>query len=69
MESELPRVYLATPTEIAERLRSTAGGRGGTMLYEAHTWGPRAQAAGSSERIPKAWRFALKRIDQLLEEA
>ena len=64
--NESPRVYLATPAEIAERLRSTASGRGATMLYEAHTWGPRAKAAGSSEHIPEAWRFSIERIDQLL---
>ena len=67
--NETPRVYLTTPAEIADRLRSTAKGRGDTILYEAHTWGPRAQAAGTVERIPEAWRFSLERIDQLLKDA
>jgi Holliday junction resolvase-like predicted endonuclease len=67
--TELPRVYLATPAEIAERLRSTAGARGDTILYEDHTWGPRAHAAGTAERIPESWRFSFERISQLLQGA
>jgi hypothetical protein len=67
--NELPRVYLATPSEIAERLRATAAGRGDTILYEAHTWSPRAKAAGTAEQIPEGWRFSLERIERLLNEA
>src|SRR4051812_19007734 len=54
---QMPRVYLATPAEIATRLRETASGRGDTTLYEEHAWGPRAHAAGTAERIPIEWRF------------
>jgi hypothetical protein len=32
--TQMPRLYLATPMEIADRLRATAKGRGGTILYE-----------------------------------
>jgi hypothetical protein len=32
----LPRMYLATPGEIAEWLKAAAGGRGDTILYERH---------------------------------
>ncbi|MEW5729131.1 MAG: hypothetical protein AB1918_14980 [Pseudomonadota bacterium] len=39
---ETPRVYLATPAEIAAQLKKSAGGRGETILWENHTWGPRA---------------------------
>ena len=45
----LPRIYLVTPHEIANRLKQSAGGRGETILYEKHTWGPRAQAAGITD--------------------
>ena len=38
----LPRMYLATPAEVGQRLRETAGGRGATILYESHTWTARA---------------------------
>jgi hypothetical protein len=33
---ELPKLYLARPSEIAERLRATAKGRGDSILYEEH---------------------------------
>lgn len=62
----MPRVYLATPAEIALRLKTTAGGRGDTILYEEHHWGPRAAGAGTVEKIPVAWRFSAERIVQLL---
>ncbi len=61
----LPRVYLATPEEVAQRLHETANGRGDTVLYEDHTWGPRAKAAGTSERIPASWRFSRERVEAL----
>lgn len=66
---ELPRLYLATPREVADRLRATAQGRGDTILYEYHEWGPRAKAAGTVERIPDGWRFTRERIDVLLPDA
>jgi hypothetical protein len=62
----LPRLYLARPSEIAERLRATAKGRGDSILYEEHTWGPRAVGAGTVERVPEHWRFSSERIEQLL---
>jgi Holliday junction resolvase-like predicted endonuclease len=64
---DMPRMYLATPTEVAHRLRETANGRGDTILYEEHTWGPRAIAAGSIERIPDGWGFSTSRIHELLD--
>ena len=66
---QLPRVYVATPDEVASRLRATAGGRGDTILYEKHSWGPRAHAAGTIEEIPIAWRFSPDRMEQLFNEA
>lgn len=65
--NEMPRVYLATPTEVAQRLRETANGRGDTILYEEHEWGARAKAAGTKERIPEEWRFSESRVNELLE--
>jgi len=62
----LPRVYLATPVEVAERLKQTAKGRGDTILYEEKRWTTRAYASGSTDRIPDGWRFSRERIDQLL---
>jgi hypothetical protein len=66
---QMPRVYLATPAEIAQRLKATAKGRGDTVLYEQHVWGPRAHAAGTREQIPESWKFSLARVEFLLESA
>jgi hypothetical protein len=66
--SELPRLYLATPVEVANRLQATAAGRGDTILYEKHSWGPRAAAAGTVEAIPDDWRFTSERLERLLRE-
>jgi hypothetical protein len=63
---ELPRLYLATPAEIAQRLRETAKGRGDSILYEDHTWGTRAVGAGTVERVPENWRFSLERVEEIL---
>jgi Holliday junction resolvase-like predicted endonuclease len=63
----MPRVYLATPQEVARRLHETAKGRGDTILYEHHSWGSRARGAGTVEEIPRAWQFSPERVEQLLE--
>ncbi len=65
---ELPRLYLAKPSEVAQRLRETAKGRGDTILYEEHTWGVRAIGAGTVERIPENWRFSQSRVEELLND-
>jgi hypothetical protein len=67
--SALPRIYLATPKEVAARLKETAKGRGDTILYEAHEWGARAHGTGTVERMPEHWRFSLERVEALLDEA
>lgn len=63
---QMPRAYLATPIEVAERLRATAKGRGDTILYERKEWTERAHAAGTVEEIPASWRFTPERVEQLL---
>ena len=65
----LPRVYLATPAEVAERLKSSAGGRGDTILYEEHAWTPRAAGRGTVDRIPEAWQFSESRLQELSARA
>jgi Holliday junction resolvase-like predicted endonuclease len=59
----LPRMYLATPQEICCRLKSTAAGRGDTILYEHHVWGARAYGAGTVDKIPDHWRFTEERLE------
>jgi len=67
-EDQMPRTYLATPKDVASRLLATAKGRGDTILYEKHTWGPKAVGAGSIEQIPEQWKFSLARVEELLDE-
>ena len=63
--TEMPRVYLATAEEVAHRLKSTANGRGDTILYERKMWTARAHAAGTVDEIPASWAFSAERIDEL----
>ncbi len=64
--SEMPRVYLATPAEVAVHLKACAKGRGETILNEKHLWTHRAHAAGTVDRIPAEWRFSPARVEHLL---
>jgi len=63
---ELPRLYVAAPSEIADRLRLAAGGRGDTILWENHARGPKASGAGTVEQLPAAWHLSAERMTQLL---
>ena len=62
----LPRMYLATPSEIATWLKAAAKGRGDTILYEKHIWTERAQAAGTTDQIPQFWKFTPERLNDLV---
>ena len=66
---DMPRVYLALPAEVAERLLATAKGRGDTILYEHHKWTERAHGRGTEEHIPESWLFSADRVRHLLAEA
>ena len=63
----MPRMYLATPSEIASWLKLAAAGRGDTTLHEYHAWSSRAQAAGTIDEIPTDWVFTYERLSQLAE--
>ena len=65
---QLPRVYMATPAEIARRLRETARGRGDTILYEHKAWTAKAHGAGTIDAVPPTWRFSEDRIERLMNE-
>ena len=67
-DSEMPRMYLATPQEIAAVLRREANGRGDTILYENHTWGPRASASGTVDKLPESWKFTKERIEEMFNK-
>ena len=61
----LPRMYLATPTEIALWLKAAAARRGDTILYEEHIWTGRAKAAGTVDRIPETWKLTDERLNEV----
>ena len=63
--NQLPRMYLATPPEIASWLKTAASGRGDTILYEKHVWSARAQAGGTTDTIPVEWVFTSERTKEL----
>ena len=65
---QLPRVYMATPAEIANRFRETARGRCDTILYEHKSWGVKARGARTIEEVPTIWRFSEERIEHLINE-
>ena len=63
--NEMPRIYLASPQEIADLLDASAGGRGETVLRECHTWGPRAVGKGTTDKIPERWKISAERLEYL----
>ena len=66
-EDEMPRMYLASPAEIAEVMNASAGGRGETILYEYHKWGPHAAGSGTIDRVPEEWKFTEERAQYMFE--
>jgi hypothetical protein len=64
----MPRIYLARPIEVAERLKLASGGRGNTILYENYTHGAKAAGAGTIEKIPTEWCLSANRVDQVIRE-
>lgn len=67
-DNEMPRMYLATPEEIAEVLCKEAGGRGDTILYEYHLWGPMAAACGTVDKLPEEWKFTDARVKEMFDK-
>ena len=63
----MPRMYLASPQEIAEVLCNEASGRGDTILYENHVWGPTAAAYGTVDKLPDEWLFTEARAKEMFD--
>ena len=63
-DDELPRMYLATPSEIAKQMKAARNGVGDTVLREEHTYRS-GVAAGITDKIPEEWLFTKERADQL----
>jgi hypothetical protein len=66
---QMPRLYLATPAEVAQRLRETSKARGDSILYEHQEWTTRAHGAGTADVIPATWKFSEQRIQELLTQS
>ena len=62
---DAPRVYLATPADIAHILTTTRNGHGDTILHEQHTYRTGA-GAGTTNAIPSAWRLSAARLAKLI---
>jgi uncharacterized Fe-S cluster-containing radical SAM superfamily protein len=62
---EMPRVYLATPIEIANRLKQTSKNKGDTILYENKVWTKKANGFGTVEKIPESWLMSEQRLIEL----
>lgn len=68
-DDSMPRVYLARPMEIGDRLRAASGGRGDTILWINYKRGPRAAGAGTVEILPESWKMTRTRIEFFLSES
>ena len=64
---ELPRMYLATPAEIAHEMKSSRSGNGDTVLREYHEWGSKAAAAGTIDKLPDEWVFTEQRVRYMFD--
>ena len=66
-DNELPRMYLATPEEIASVLDNSRAGNGETVLREYHKWGDKAVAPGTVDKVPEEWLFTKERADYMFD--
>jgi hypothetical protein len=63
--SEMPRIYLASPDEIAAKMREAAERTGECALCERYEWMDR-NGECSKELLPARWSFSPERIRELL---
>ena len=61
---EMPRIYLARPSEVAAHLLQGRGGAVSTCLWEDHTV-TRGKHKGTRDKIPDLWRASVNRINQI----
>lgn len=64
--NQLPRIYLATPADIARRMREGAERTGDAVLYEQYDWTSPETGITSIETLPGSWMFSMERIEELL---
>jgi len=64
--NQLPRIYLATPGEIARRMREGAERTGEPVLHEQYDWTSPETGITAIEALPASWLFSMERIQELL---
>jgi hypothetical protein len=62
---ELPRIYLASPDEIASAMRDTAQRTGRCTLLEHYEW-TASDGARHLQTLPAAWHFSPQRVLDLV---
>lgn len=63
---DMPRIYLASPFEIARRMFDTVDRLDDSALHEAYDWISPFDSVHRSESLPRSWRFSPDRIEELL---
>jgi hypothetical protein len=64
--NQLPRIYLATPAEIARRMRESVERKGDAYLYEHYEYTDAGSGAREIENLPNSWLFSHERIQEVL---
>jgi hypothetical protein len=64
--TQLPRIYLVTPADIARRMREAAERTGEPCLYEQYEWTAAESGFTTIEALPSTWLFSTERIQELL---
>ena len=67
-DSQMPRMYLASPKEIADVMCNEANGRGDTVLYEYHKWSDKSAACGTVDKLPEEWLFTAERAKEMFDK-
>jgi hypothetical protein len=65
--NQLPRIYLASPIEIARRMRESVERLGDPILHEQYEWIAPDTGFGSFEALPSSWLFSHERIHELAD--
>jgi hypothetical protein len=63
--ASMPRMYLASVSEVVTYLKASCGGHGYTSLRESYSWS-RGKAGGTKDEIPSNWTMTESRIEALL---